>query len=201
MVKGALPSSPGALARDHGHEGIRVNVIEPGIIRTRFHHAMTPEAEKNNLDNRIPLHRFGKPEDVASASVELLTNPVHHRRDAGDRRRHVDAHRVTPRPLHRPRFRDLLAVKRTLSEEGQPMYQMPDGTKLFVVDAHTHLWDARPENLRNRYGQTFIDVFWASHNGLTPGRPALAARRASSTTASRTPARISSSTATSTRRS
>lgn len=48
------------------------------------------------------------------------------------------------------------------------MYQMPDGQKLFVVDGHTHLWDARPENLRNRYGQTFIDVFWSSHNGLTP---------------------------------
>jgi NAD(P)-dependent dehydrogenase (short-subunit alcohol dehydrogenase family) len=75
VVKGALPQFARALARDHGHEGIRVNVIEPGIIRTRFHQAMTPEAERNNLDNRIPLRRFGKAEDVASASVELLTNP------------------------------------------------------------------------------------------------------------------------------
>lgn len=75
VVKGALPQFARALARDHGHEGIRVNVIEPGIIRTRFHRAMTPEAEKNNLDNRIPLRRFGKAEDVASASVELLVNP------------------------------------------------------------------------------------------------------------------------------
>jgi NAD(P)-dependent dehydrogenase (short-subunit alcohol dehydrogenase family) len=75
VVKGALPQFARALARDHGHEGIRVNVIEPGIIRTRFHRAMTAEAEKNNLDNRIPLRRFGKAEDVASASVELLVNP------------------------------------------------------------------------------------------------------------------------------
>ena len=45
------------------------------------------------------------------------------------------------------------------------MYQMPDGTKLFVIDGHTHLWDARPENLRNRYGQTFIDVFWTAITG------------------------------------
>ena len=75
VVKGALPQFARALARDHGHEGIRVNVIEPGIIRTRFHKAMTPEAEKNNLDNRIPLRRFGRAEDVATASVELLTNP------------------------------------------------------------------------------------------------------------------------------
>ncbi len=75
VVKGALPQFARALARDHGHEGIRVNVIEPGIVRTRFHQAMTPEAEKNNLENRIPLRRFGKAEDVATAAMELLTNP------------------------------------------------------------------------------------------------------------------------------
>lgn len=74
-VKGALPQMARALARDHAHEGIRVNVVEPGIIRTRFHAAMTPEAERNNLDNRIPLKRFGKPEHVATAAIELLTNP------------------------------------------------------------------------------------------------------------------------------
>lgn len=74
-AKGALPQMARALARDHGHEGIRVNVIEPGIIRTRFHAAMTPEAERNNLDNRIPLRRFGTPEHVATAAIELLTNP------------------------------------------------------------------------------------------------------------------------------
>ncbi|SHE78364.1 3-oxoacyl-[acyl-carrier protein] reductase [Kaistia soli DSM 19436] len=74
-VKGALPQMGRALARDHGHENIRVNTICPGIIETRFHAAMTPEARRNNLDNRIPLHRFGTSEDVASAAVELLTNP------------------------------------------------------------------------------------------------------------------------------
>ena len=73
-VKGALPQMARALARDHGAEGIRVNVIEPGIILTRFHDGMTPEARKHNLDNRIPLRRFGAPDDVASAAVELLTN-------------------------------------------------------------------------------------------------------------------------------
>jgi NAD(P)-dependent dehydrogenase (short-subunit alcohol dehydrogenase family) len=74
-VKGALPQMARALARDHGHEGIRVNVVEPGIIRTRFHVAMTPAAERNNLDDRIPLRRFGTPGNVATAAVELLTNP------------------------------------------------------------------------------------------------------------------------------
>ena len=36
---------------------------------------MTPEAERNNLDNRIPLRRFGTAEQVATAAMELLTNP------------------------------------------------------------------------------------------------------------------------------
>jgi NAD(P)-dependent dehydrogenase (short-subunit alcohol dehydrogenase family) len=74
-VKGALPELARALARDHAHLDIRINVIEPGIIRTRFHRAMTPEAERNNLDNRIPLKRFGTAEQVATAAIELLTNP------------------------------------------------------------------------------------------------------------------------------
>ena len=74
-VKGALPQMARALARDHAKEGIRVNVVEPGIVRTRFHVAMTPEAEKNNLQNRIPLGRFGTPENIATAALELLTNP------------------------------------------------------------------------------------------------------------------------------
>lgn len=73
-VKGALPNMARALARDHAHQNIRVNVLEPGIIRTRFHEKMTKEAERNNLDNRIPLKRFGTAEQTATAAVELLTN-------------------------------------------------------------------------------------------------------------------------------
>jgi NAD(P)-dependent dehydrogenase (short-subunit alcohol dehydrogenase family) len=73
-VKGALPNMARALARDHAAQNIRVNVLEPGVIRTRFHEKMTPEAERNNLDNRIPLKRFGTAEQTASAGVELLTN-------------------------------------------------------------------------------------------------------------------------------
>ncbi|WP_131196714.1 amidohydrolase family protein [Lichenihabitans psoromatis] len=48
------------------------------------------------------------------------------------------------------------------------MYLTPTGEKVFVVDAHIHMWDARPENRRNRYGLTFIESFWGSHVGMTP---------------------------------
>ena len=36
-----LPVAPRALARDHADENIRVNVVAPGVIRTRFHAQMT----------------------------------------------------------------------------------------------------------------------------------------------------------------
>ena len=48
------------------------------------------------------------------------------------------------------------------------MYVTPEGDKVFVIDGHTHLWDARPENRRNRYGLTFIESFWNAHYGLAP---------------------------------
>jgi len=48
------------------------------------------------------------------------------------------------------------------------MYVTEAGEKIFVIDAHVHVWDARPENRRNRYGQTFIDTFYGAHTGMTP---------------------------------
>ena len=62
------------LARDEADHNIRVNCVAPGIIRTRFHDTMTPEAKAHNLAVRIPLHREGTPEDVAEAVRMLVTN-------------------------------------------------------------------------------------------------------------------------------
>lgn len=73
-VKGALFPLARALAFDHAVEGIRVNVLAPGIIRTRFHQAMTETAKAHNLANRIPLRREGTVDDVASAAIELIRN-------------------------------------------------------------------------------------------------------------------------------
>jgi NAD(P)-dependent dehydrogenase (short-subunit alcohol dehydrogenase family) len=62
------------LARDEADNNIRVNCVAPGIIRTRFHENMTPEAKAHNLAVRIPLHREGTPEHVAEAVRLLVTN-------------------------------------------------------------------------------------------------------------------------------
>lgn len=73
-VKGTLIPMARALAFDHGPENIRVNVLAPGIIRTRFHDAMTPEAKAHNIGNRIPLRREGTVADVAEAAMTMLGN-------------------------------------------------------------------------------------------------------------------------------
>jgi len=74
VVKGTLPQFARALAREVANDNIRVNCICPGIIRTRFHDQMTPEQKKHNLDNRVPLHREGTPENVATLIAEVATN-------------------------------------------------------------------------------------------------------------------------------
>ena len=43
---------------------------------------------------------------------------------------------------------------------------MKDG--MFVLDAHTGVWDASQENCKNRFGEAFIETFYAFHNGFNP---------------------------------
>jgi NAD(P)-dependent dehydrogenase (short-subunit alcohol dehydrogenase family) len=74
VVKGALPQFARNLARELADQHIRVNCVSPGIIRTPFQDFLTPEQTKNNIENRIPLHTEGKPEDVAELIVALLEN-------------------------------------------------------------------------------------------------------------------------------
>lgn len=73
-VKGTMSQFTRMLARDLADDNIRVNCVNPGIIRTRFHENMSPEAQQHNLENRIPLHREGTPEQVAQAVRLLITN-------------------------------------------------------------------------------------------------------------------------------
>ena len=74
VAKGALPQFARSLARELAEENIRVNAVSPGIIRTPFQDYLTPEQVENNIRNRIPLHREGKPEDVAAAVAMLVTD-------------------------------------------------------------------------------------------------------------------------------
>jgi len=73
-VKGALPQFTRALARELANDNIRVNCVAPGVIRTKFHEHMSPEQKKLNLEQRIPLHREGAPEQVAEVILMLVKN-------------------------------------------------------------------------------------------------------------------------------
>jgi 3-oxoacyl-[acyl-carrier protein] reductase len=74
VVKGALPQFARAMAREFASDNIRVNAVASGIIRTSFHTAMTEEQRRINLEQRIPLHREGTPDQVADLILELVKN-------------------------------------------------------------------------------------------------------------------------------
>jgi hypothetical protein len=44
------------------------------VIRTAFHKNMPDDVRKNNLENRIPLHKEGAGDHVASLIRELVEN-------------------------------------------------------------------------------------------------------------------------------
>jgi 3-oxoacyl-[acyl-carrier protein] reductase len=74
VVKGALPQLARSMGRELADYNIRVNCVSPGIIRTRFQDSLTAEQVKNNIDNRIPLHREGNAQDVAEVIGLLVRN-------------------------------------------------------------------------------------------------------------------------------
>jgi NAD(P)-dependent dehydrogenase (short-subunit alcohol dehydrogenase family) len=73
-VKAAVIGMTRSMARDLGDFGVRALCVSPGIIRTDFHKAMTPEAKAFNEEKRIPLHREGTAAEVAKLIVALVEN-------------------------------------------------------------------------------------------------------------------------------
>ncbi len=63
------------LAAEFGPEGVRVNAICPGLIRTDFAQALwdTPEAERR-ANSQIPLRRLGEAEDFKGVAVFLASD-------------------------------------------------------------------------------------------------------------------------------
>ena len=61
-----------AAAKELGFAGIRVNAIQPGIIRTDLVEGLRPEILDQKL-SEIPLARFGEPGEVASVVLFLAS--------------------------------------------------------------------------------------------------------------------------------
>jgi 3-oxoacyl-[acyl-carrier protein] reductase len=72
-AKGALMAFTKSLAAETGRYGVTVNALCPGFVDTDLVASM-PAAERDALIARIPLGRFGTPEDVADAAAFLASD-------------------------------------------------------------------------------------------------------------------------------
>lgn len=61
-----------AAAKELAHAGVRVNAIQPGLIRTAMTAQMRPDIVEQRLAE-IPMGRIGEPEDVARVALFLAS--------------------------------------------------------------------------------------------------------------------------------
>lgn len=71
--KGAMVSFTIGLAREVAKQGIRVNGVAPGLVRTEMV-AETWEKRKEGYLARIPLYRIAEPEEIANVAVFLASD-------------------------------------------------------------------------------------------------------------------------------
>jgi 3-oxoacyl-[acyl-carrier protein] reductase len=62
-----------AAAKELAHHGVRVNAVQPGLIRTPMTAAMSPEAFAAT-EATIPMRRAGGPDEVAGAVIFLASD-------------------------------------------------------------------------------------------------------------------------------
>jgi NAD(P)-dependent dehydrogenase (short-subunit alcohol dehydrogenase family) len=73
--KGGVLSLTRSIAVQYGRKGIRANAICPGPIETPLLRDLwTSEEERNKRLNRIPLGRFGTPQDIVNAGIFLASD-------------------------------------------------------------------------------------------------------------------------------
>jgi NAD(P)-dependent dehydrogenase (short-subunit alcohol dehydrogenase family) len=72
-AKGAIDTFTVGLAREVGPEGIRVNAVRPGIIRTQIHLASGDPGRVERIGATAPLGRPGDAEEVARAILWLAS--------------------------------------------------------------------------------------------------------------------------------
>jgi NAD(P)-dependent dehydrogenase (short-subunit alcohol dehydrogenase family) len=69
--KGAVDTMTIGLAKEVAREGIRVNAVRPGLIRTEIHASGGQPDRVERLQDAVPMGRAGEPEEVAEAILWL----------------------------------------------------------------------------------------------------------------------------------
>jgi len=71
--KGAIDTFTIGLAKEVGGEGIRVNAVRPGVIRTEIHATSGDPGRVDRIASSTPLLRAGEAEEIARSIVWLLS--------------------------------------------------------------------------------------------------------------------------------
>ena len=80
MSKAAIASLTQCMARDHAHEGVRINAVCPNevdtpMLRTGFElRGFDPATAIAELDKTVPLGRIAQPEDIADVVLFLASD-------------------------------------------------------------------------------------------------------------------------------
>jgi len=69
-AKAGIIGATKALAKEIAKRNVTVNAVAPGFIETD----MTADLDQKEMSRMIPMHRFGKPEEVAAAVSFLVSN-------------------------------------------------------------------------------------------------------------------------------
>jgi NAD(P)-dependent dehydrogenase (short-subunit alcohol dehydrogenase family) len=73
-TKAAIDAMTVGLAKEVAADGIRVNAVRPGIIRTEIHASGGEPNRPERVKDSIPMKRAGEPEEVANAILWLLSD-------------------------------------------------------------------------------------------------------------------------------
>jgi len=74
MTKAGLISLTRAFAKEYGQQGIRVNAILPGVVKTKFAAALTEDPSVQKWLSRLPVPRAGQPEDMVAGVLYLVSD-------------------------------------------------------------------------------------------------------------------------------
>jgi 3-oxoacyl-[acyl-carrier protein] reductase len=74
--KGAVSTFTRGLAKELAPDGIRVNAISPGVIKTPFHDRHTADEQMNGMIATIPMGRTGTPHECVGTILFLASDAM-----------------------------------------------------------------------------------------------------------------------------